>query len=291
MPKPPGRGTSRVQRPGTRPTPPKKPAGSNTGLFAIIGVVALAGVVGGLYAAGVFGGPDLNDAKRRTVRLCSEGRALLEEGNPTDALKKYQAGVDHLAGQNLGDKLPEQMAELQAGIEKCKADQTAEKAAREKWLAWKAKTEKTNIDHDALLKEADTLAPLFSKRPWAAQFAAARESLKPPEKPAVSWEAFLAELEKGTQYSHPTDGRWGDAMTALNKRREQVPADGTKIDALIKDIDRTMQRIFTELMLESERMKKKGEDAVKFLTDRRPQFAGTHAEIQYDELIETIRKK
>lgn len=288
----PTRGTAKRERPA-----PPAAAKKGVALYIGIGVGGLAVVGGLLYAAGIFE-PNLEPQRQSAQQALSASKKLIEDAKYDDAIAKCQSALDALKSDPQQEKLSPQLDALKAGLQKATEERDLAKTSADKWTAWKKKFEGADGmspgDRRTLMTEAEGLTTSFARRPWWAEFNAARARLDRLLTPAVSlqpWKDFLADLEQKTKFTDATNGQWSTAFKALKQRALDVPDDGKEVEAKIKDLDRVLQTAFTDCMLTAEGMKKKGQDAVKFLTDKRPNFAGTHAEVQYDELIETIKKK
>ncbi len=168
-----------------------------------------------------------------------------------------------------------------------------DKATQEKWTAWKAKHDDAKSDKKALLADADNLAPTFVGTPWSKEFEDLRAKLRTivnPPAPIVEYDVFVAELEKKMKWKDLWDGKWGEAVIAIKERCKSQPQDEKKLGLIIQEIDQAMLRALPEFQREARNQKNQGKDAVAWLTSRRIQFAGTNAEMQFDALIEAMKK-
>ena len=168
-----------------------------------------------------------------------------------------------------------------------------DKATQEKWTAWKAKYDDAKADKKAVLADADNLAPTFVGTPWASEFEALRAKLRDivnPPAPVVELDVFVRDLEAKTKWKDPWDGKWGEAVAAIKERCKTSPQDEKKLGLVIQEIDQAILRALPEFQREARKVKGRGQDPVAWLMTRRPQFAGTNAEQQFDALVEAMKK-
>ncbi len=277
---------------------------NNPIILIAVGGGALALVLGVMAFAGVFKASVNMDVVKRDLGAITKAAAELEEaGKYDDSIAKWNEAIAYIDKNGLADTMASVKLDFKGRIKSIEEGKKADAEIVDRWTQWKSKFDKIGgeggVDKLELMKDARNLVEAFATKPFYKEFTDAKEQLQrmidtdAATSARQDYQVFINDLNSRTKFAdkEKTVCQWGTAIKELKEfMKKTTAADRPKAESKIGEIEGRAREGVDFFRKRAERMKADAEgDPYKWLQERKPQFAGTAVEEEFNKVVESFK--
>jgi hypothetical protein len=266
-----------------------------------VAVVVLAGIIGALTFAGAFKTTLNMDIINRDLKVITEEAAKLEEANKyEEAIAAWQKAIKFIDDNGAGEIHKSAKLDFKSRIKGMEEARAEDKKVEDSWRTWKAKYDKIGgeggIDKLELMKDAKEHTSAFGQKPWFQEFVKFKEQLQLMINSDAAVDQmkdiqFLTnKLNEKYKFADRTMGLWGPAIKEFKSYLKSAgSSDKPKAEQRIMECESRASDALKSFGKKAETMKAGGEDAYKYLQEKKPQFEGSAVEAEFVKLVDSYK--